>query len=59
LYLPPVAKQEAAKALNNNLSIIRGHGEETVHNVEGTVDAVRQTQSLTEALKQRVERFKV
>jgi len=53
------SQQEAAKALNNNLSIIRGHGEETVHNVEGTVDAVRQTQSLTEALKQRVERFKV
>lgn len=53
------SQQEAAKALNNNLSIIRGHGEETVQNVEGTVDAVRQTQSLTEALKQRVERFKV
>ena len=53
------SQQEAAKALNNNLSVIRGHGEETVQNVEGTVDAVRQTQSLTEALKQRVERFKV
>lgn len=53
------SQQEAAKALNNNLSVIRGHGEETVQNVEGTVDAVRQTQSLTESLKQRVERFKV
>lgn len=53
------SQQEAAKALNNNLSVIRGHGEETAKNVEGTVDAVRQTQSLTESLKQRVERFKV
>jgi hypothetical protein len=35
------------------------HGEETVRNVENTVDAVRQTQSLTESLTQRVERFKV
>jgi methyl-accepting chemotaxis protein len=53
------SQQEAAKALNNNLSVIRGHGEETVNNVEGTLDAVRQTQSLTESLTQRVERFKV
>lgn len=52
-------QQQAAKALNNNLSTIREHGEETVRNVEGTVDAVRQTQSLTESLTQRVERFKV
>jgi methyl-accepting chemotaxis protein len=52
-------QQQAAKALDNNLSVIRGHGEETVKNVEGTVDAVRQTQSLTESLTQRVERFKV
>ncbi len=52
-------QQEAAKALDNNLSVIREHGEETVHNVEGTVNAVRQTQSLTESLTQRVERFKV
>jgi methyl-accepting chemotaxis protein len=52
-------QQEAAKALDNNLSVIREHGEETVQNVEGTVNAVRQTQSLTESLKQRVERFKV
>ena len=52
-------QQEAAKALDNNLSVIREHGEETVQNVEGTVDAVRQTQSLTESLTQRVERFKV
>ncbi|MGK0404879.1 MAG: methyl-accepting chemotaxis protein [Oleispira sp.] len=53
------SQQEAAKALNNNLSTIRVHGEETVRNVENTVDAVRQTQSLTESLTQRVERFKV
>lgn len=53
------SQQEAAKALDNNLSVIRDHGEETVKNVEGTVDAVRQTQSLTESLTQRVERFKV
>jgi len=52
-------QQEAAKALDNNLSVIREHGEEAVQNVEGTVDAVRQTQSLTESLTQRVERFKV
>jgi len=52
-------QQEAAKALDNNLSVIREHGEETVKNVEGTVNAVRQTQSLTESLTQRVERFKV
>ncbi len=53
------SQQEAAKALDNNLSVIRDHGEETVNNVEGTVNAVRQTQSLTESLTQRVERFKV
>ncbi len=52
-------QQEAAKALDSNLSVIREHGEETVKNVEGTVNAVRQTQSLTESLTQRVERFKV
>lgn len=52
-------QQKAAKALDNNLSVIREHGEETVRNVEGTVDAVHQTQSLTESLTQRVERFKV
>ena len=53
------SQQEAAKALDNNLSVIREHGEETVQNVEGTVDAVRKTRSLTESLTQRVERFKV
>jgi len=53
------SQQEAGKALKNNLSIIRVHGEETVKNVEETVDAVRQTQSLTESLTQRVERFTV
>jgi methyl-accepting chemotaxis protein len=53
------SQQEAAKALDNNLSVIRDHGEETVQNVEETVNAVRQTQSLTESLTQRVERFKV
>jgi methyl-accepting chemotaxis protein len=52
-------QQETAKALDSNLSVIREHGEETVKNVEGTVNAVRQTQSLTESLSQRVERFKV
>lgn len=52
-------QQEAAKALDNNLSVIRKHGEEAVENVEETVNAVRQTQSLTESLTQRVERFKV
>lgn len=52
-------QQKAAKALDNNLLVIREHGEETVQNVEGTVSAVRQTQSLTESLTQRVERFKV
>ena len=52
-------QRDAAKALDGNLSLIREHGEETVHNVEETVNAVRQTQSLTESLTQRVERFKV
>jgi methyl-accepting chemotaxis protein len=53
------SQQEVAKALNINLSTIRVHGEETVKNVEETVEAVHQTQSLTESLTQRVERFKV
>ena len=53
------SQQEAAKALDNNLSVIRQQGEETVDNVEGTVTAVRQTQSLTKSLTERVERFKV
>lgn len=53
------SQEEAAKALDNNLSVIREQGEETVHNVEGTVKAVRQTQALTASLKERVERFKV
>jgi len=52
-------QQEAAKALDNNLLVIREQGGETVQNVEGTVKAVRQTQALTESLKERVERFKV
>ena len=53
------SQQEAAKALDNNLSVIRQQGEETVDNVEGTVTAVHQTQSLTQSLTERVERFKV
>lgn len=53
------SQQEAAKALDNNLSVIREQGGETVDNVEGTLNAVRQTQSLTASLKERVERFKV
>lgn len=52
-------QRDAAKALDSNLALIREHGGETVHNVEETVDAVHQTQSLTESLTQRVERFKV
>jgi methyl-accepting chemotaxis protein len=53
------SQKDAAKALDNNLLVIREQGEETVHNVEGTVKAVRQTQALTASLKERVERFKV
>lgn len=53
------SQQKAAKALDNNLLLIREQGEETVKNVEGTVEAVHQTQSLTKSLTQRVERFKV
>lgn len=53
------SQQEAAKALDNNLSVIREQGGETVDNVEGTLNAVCQTQSLTASLKERVERFKV
>ena len=53
------SQKDAAKALDNNLLVIREQSEETVHNVEGTVKAVRQTQALTASLKERVERFKV
>jgi methyl-accepting chemotaxis protein len=53
------SQQETAKALDSNLSVIRDNGEETVQNVEDTVNAVRQTQSLTESLTRRVERFTV
>jgi methyl-accepting chemotaxis protein len=53
------SQKDAAKALDNNLLVIREQGEETVQNVEGTVKAVRETQALTASLKERVERFKV
>ena len=53
------SQQEAAKALDNNLTAIRENGEESSNNVQETVTAVRQTQSLTDSLTQRVDRFQV
>jgi len=52
-------QQEAAKALDNNLGAIRTLGEESAENAQETVTAVRQTQSLTDSLTQRVDRFQV
>ena len=48
-----------ATALETNLESIRHSGEETSANAEGTVEAVRKTQDITDALAQRVEQFKV
>ena len=48
-----------ASDLEQNLASIRDSGQQTSGNAEGTVQAVRQTQSLTDALAQRVEQFKV
>jgi len=48
-----------ATALETNLESIRLSGEETSANAEGTVEAVRKTQDITDALAQRVEQFKV
>lgn len=53
------SQQEAAKALDINLGTIRTLGEESSDNVQQTVTAVRQTQSLTDSLTQRVDRFQV
>ena len=48
-----------ATALETNLESIRLSGKETSANAEGTVEAVRKTQDITDALAQRVEQFKV
>ena len=48
-----------ASALETNLDAIRLSGEETSANAEGTVDAVRKAQAITDSLSQRVEQFKV
>lgn len=48
-----------AADLDKNLEAIRDSGQQTSRNAEGTVDAVRGTQQLTDALAQRVEQFKV
>lgn len=48
-----------ATALESNLDSIRLSGEETSQNAEGTVDAVRKTQAITDSLAQRVDQFKV
>ncbi|UTW49039.1 methyl-accepting chemotaxis protein [Bacterioplanoides sp. SCSIO 12839] len=48
-----------ATALETNLDSIRLSGEETSHNAEGTVEAVRKTQAITDSLAQRVDQFKV
>ena len=48
-----------AMDLENNLEVIRENGQQTSANAEGTVQAVRQTQAITDALSQRVAAFKV
>ena len=48
-----------AMDLENNLEVIRKNGQQTSANAEGTVQAVRQTQAITDALSQRVAAFKV
>lgn len=52
-------QQQTAHDLETNLQSIRHNGEETSANAEGTVEAVRQTQAITDALAQRVDQFKV
>ena len=52
-------QKRSATDLENNLEAIRDSGQQTSSNAEGTVQAVRQTQAITDSLAQRVEQFKV
>lgn len=52
-------QKSSASALETNLEAIRRGGKETSENAEGTVEAVRKTQAITDALSQRVDQFKV
>lgn len=52
-------QKRSAAALEHNLEAIRDSGQQTSSNAEGTVQAVRQTQAITDSLAQRVEQFKV
>ena len=52
-------QKDNATALETNLEAIRHGGEETSANAEGTVEAVRKTQAITDSLSQRVDQFKV
>jgi len=52
-------QKENASALETNLEAIRLSGEETSHNAEGTVEAVRKAQAITDSLAERVGQFKV
>ena len=51
-------KRNAAD-LDKNLAAIRSSGQETSGNAEGTVQAVRETQSMAEDLASRVKQFRV
>jgi len=52
-------QKRASDDLQHNLGAIRDSGEQTSINAEGTVEAVRKTQAITDALTQRVTQFKV
>ncbi|WP_276679123.1 methyl-accepting chemotaxis protein [Thalassolituus oleivorans] len=52
-------QKRASDDLQHNLGAIRDSGEQTSINAEGTVEAVRKTQAITDALTQRVMQFKV
>lgn len=52
-------QRTSAIDLEQNLEIIRTSGQQTAANAEDTVNAVRQTQQITDALAQRVDQFHV
>ena len=52
-------QKRSAIDLEDNLEVIRSNGQQTSANAEGTVQAVRKTQAITDSLSQRVEQFKV
>jgi len=52
-------QKESASTLSHNIDAVRNHAQTTVENAQNTVESTNKTLSLTESLKQRVERFKV